>query len=195
MVGLFFVIMFLIYILVFHLIVRFKKNNRLKFCELPKMSLKKDGISFVSKSRHRIKIDGFQLVSVGESVYLFNAQKIITISNVDNAETSEGFLYFTALGNVKIYLDLNDISKYFSIIIKSNKFSIEHIKQLAILDIINSNFDEKKSKLLKKYIKIIENILKIHIISKKIEIKQNKYHLQFKLIYKLNNKIHEINVE
>lgn len=184
-----------IYMFVVCIIIRFKKNNRLNHKEFPKLYLKKDGISFVSGDRHRIRVVGFEVVSVKECLYLFNATKIIVIENVTKVETNEDFLYFEALGEVKIYLDLTDVYKYFSIIIKSEKFNIENLKQKAIVDVINSNFEAKSSKIVQKYIKIIKNVLNINIFSKKIIIKPNRYHLPFIVTYKINNKIKHIKVE
>ena len=177
------------------MIVKFKKNKRLNYKEFPKLFLKKDGISFVSYDRHRFKTLGFELVTVKENLYLFNATKMIVIENINKVEIHENYLYFSALGEVKFYLDLTDVYKYFSVIIKSEKFNIDNLKQKAILDIINSNFEAKNSQFVKKYIKIIKNILNINILSKKITVKPNRYHLPFKLTYKLNNKIKQIKVE
>ncbi len=184
-----------LYMIVFHLILKLKKNKRMCYKGFPKLTLKKDAISFISKDRHRVKIFGYEVVEAGDNLYLYNAQEIITITNVNKVERCEEYLYFQALGEVKIHLDLKDIYKYFSIIITSKRFDIEELKQQAIEDIINSNFNKNNSKVAKKYINIVKNVLNIKIFSKKIEVKQNKYHLPFKLVYKLNNKIHEINVE
>jgi len=134
---LFCIFIFVVYMFIVYAIVRFKKNNRLKYQVFPRFILKKDGISFTSLNRHRIKILGFDMVTVKDCLYLFNATKIILIENVNNVETNESYLYFSALGNVKIYCDFTDIYKYFSIIIKSEKFNMECLKQKAILDIIN----------------------------------------------------------
>ena len=184
-----------VYMFVVYIIIKFKKNNSLNHKEFPKLFIKKDGISFVSRDRHRIKVVGFDMVSVKECLYLFNETKIRVIENVTKVETNEDYLYFVALGEVKIYLDLVDVYKYFSIIIKSERFNIDNLKQKAILDIINLNFEVKNSKIVHKYIKIIKNVLNINILPKKITIKPNRYHLPFKVTYKLNNKIKHIKVE
>ena len=188
-------IVFIAYMFVVYVIVKFKRNRRLTYKELPKLTLKKDGISFNSCGRHRIKNLGFEMVSVRDCLYLFNAAKIVVIENVNKVELHENYLYFTALGDVKVYLNLMDVYRYFSIIIKSEKFNIDSLKQKAIIDILNQNFEAKNSQIVKKYIKIIKNILNIEVLSKKIITKPNKYRLPFQLTYKLNNKIKHIKVE
>ena len=116
------------------------------------------------------------------------------ISNVKDVKIYKHYLYFTAMGEVEICFDFKDIYRNFAIIIKSKQFSIDELKQQAILDIVNNNFDLNSSKIFKKYIKIIEKVLNISIFNEKLTIKPNKFKLSFELAYKLNNKIKRINI-
>lgn len=186
---------FITYMFIVYIIVKFKNDKRFHCDEFPRLTLKKDRITFNSYGRHKIKILGFDMVLVKDCLYLFNASKIIIIENVNKAELHENYLYFSALGEVIIYLELKEFYRYFAIIIKSEKFNMDNLKQKAILDILNHNFEANNSEVVRKYIKIIKNILNIDVLSKKIVIKPNKYRLPFQLTYKLNNKIKHIKVE
>ncbi|MBQ8614985.1 MAG: hypothetical protein IJ415_00220, partial [Clostridia bacterium] len=152
------------------------------------------GIIFNSFLCHRIKIDNFKTIQLGTKVYIKTNSKLVTISNVDKVFKHENYLYFTALGKVKILFNCDEIYKYFNIEITSKKFSIEELKQEAIYDLINNNFEINFCKILKRYIKIIENVLNIHIFQEKLVIKQNKFQFPFELKYKLNNRIKHISI-
>lgn len=173
---------------------KIRKNKMLRYEPLKNLSLKKKGIEFCSKSCHRIKMPNIKKLQVGTRLYVRTNDKIIIFENVDKVFVFEEYLYFTALGKVRIRFDCSEIYRYFNIEIKSEKFNIEELKQSAINDIINNNFEINFCKILKRYIKIIENVLNIHIFQKKIVIKQNKLRLSYILTYKLNNIIKQVNI-
>ena len=157
-------------------------------------TLKKEGIHFYSTSIHRFKINFLEPMLVGNVLYLKRDNKLIIISNVSNVQVYNEYLYFSCLGKVKIYLNLTSIYRYFSIKIKSQKFNIEVIRQQAIVDFVNNSFDENFSKILNRYVKIIQNVLNIHIFSEKILIQPNEFRLPFELTYKLNKRIKHIKI-
>ena len=182
-------LMLIIYFLTFVFVKKFKEKHRLKFKPFPNLTLKKNGIVFVSKLKHRIKINNQKYLQIENQIYLKTREEVVVIENVCDVFKYEDFLYFSGLGTVKIIFNCKSIYKYFNLEIKSEKFSLDEQKQSAILDIINNNFQINFSKILKNYIKNIKNILNIQVFSKKIIIKQNKFHLPFILKYKLNSKI------
>ena len=184
----------IIYLLTFWVVTKIKEKRLVKFKPFPKLILKRKGIFFYSKTRHRLKIGDDKFVQIRNDVYLKTNDKVVIVSNIDKVMFINGYLYFTALGRISINLDLSKISNYFNVEILSKKFNLNEQKQLAILDILNNNFDLKFCKNLKKYINNIENILNINIFSKKIIVKQNKFNLPFVLKYKLNNKIKKVYV-
>ncbi len=178
----------------FFLVTQIKNKQAIKYFEFPNLKLKKSGIFFVSNLTHRIKIYDMKVLVVDGVLYLKTPDKIVKISRVQNVKILDEYLYFTALGKVEIIFDAESIYRYFSIKIKSKKIDLTEIKNQAIIDLINNEFNENFSKIFKKYVKIIENVLKIRIFSKKIIISQNKLKLPIEVIYKLNNKIKRIKV-
>lgn len=188
----FILLLLAIYFFIVFAIIRYKKTYNLKFKDFPYMTLKKDGIYFSSNSTHRIKINSMEAMLVGDALYLKTENQIIIISNVSSVKIFNEYLYITCLGDVKIYADLVGIYRYFSIKIKSKKFNIEAIRQEAIIDFINHEFNINFSNVLKRYIKIIENVLNIHIFKEKIIIRPNKFKFPLEMTYKLNNKIKHI---
>ncbi len=185
----------LLYLIVFFCVVALKKTKQLKWYDFPLLKLKKDGIEFITTLTHRIKIADAKMTQLCDKLYLNLNGKLIIISNVKDVKIFDEYLYFTGLGKVEIITDLKEIYKYFSITIKSEQFFIDEIKQSAIIDLINNNFEINFCKNLKRYIKIIENVLNIHIYQEKIIVKSNKYNLSFELIYKLNNKIKRVIID
>ena len=183
-----------VYLLTFRVVSKIKEKQLLKFKPFPKLKLKRKGIFFFSRDRHRLKIDNNKFIQIKNNLYIKTHDKIVTISNVDKVIFVDKFLYFTSLGHVSINMELREISNYFNIDILSKRFCIDEQKQLAILDILNNNFEIKNCKSLKKYIENIKNILNICIFSKKIIIKQNNFKLPFVVKYKLNNKIKKVYV-
>ena len=154
----------------------------------------KNGIFFKSFFRHRLKIGEMKYLQIATKLHIKAAKEIVTITNVDKVEKIDDYIYFTALGNVQILFDCKHVYRYFNIDIISKRFTINHLKQFALHDILNNRFDVNKSKILKKYIDIMQKVLNIHISEEKIVIKQNKFHFAYSLKYKLNNRIKQVNV-
>ena len=107
---------------------------------------------------------------------------------------NRNYLYFTALGDVKIIFNTKSFYKYFNIEIKSPIFDLEELKQNAIDEMLNNLFNLNKCNKLKEYLKVVIKILNIHITNDKILVKKNNFNLTFTLIYKLNNTIKIINI-
>ena len=131
-------------------------------------------------------------MKISDSLYIKNNEKVVIISNVKNVEIYENFLYFTGCGKVEISFDCSMFYKYFALEISSQQFDLKPLKQCAIIDIMNNDFELKFSKIAKKYIKIIEKVLNMCIFKEKIIVKQNNFKLSFVLSYKLNNRIKRI---
>lgn len=182
----------ILYFVTFFCVAKFRKKHHLKFKPFPNLLLKKDGIVFISNTKHRIRIGEQKYVQLGNKIYLKTSNKLVVIFNVDKVFQNAEYLYFTALGKVRIIFDCHRVYKYFNIEIDSKKFSLNEQKQSAILDLINNNFEINFCKTLKNYIKNIKNILNIHIFKKKLIVKQNKFHLPFVLKYKINNRIRKV---
>lgn len=178
-------------ILVFSLI----KKGKYKTKPFPKLKITKNGVFFTSNNKHKIKVKDVRLLIIENTAYLKTNNEIATIHNIDDVFIKDNYLYFKAKGEVKILYNTNEIYRYFNIVIQSNRFNLNKLKQLALLDVLNNVFEVKKSKILKKYLYIIKNILNIDINNKRIEIKPNKFNLSFTLIYKINNKITKVKVQ
>lgn len=184
----------LIYFLVALFVLEFKKKKRLKVFEFPTLKLTKKGIVFSSHKQHKIKICELKILQYGDIVYLKRNGEIIIIKHVGDVFMFNDYLYFTGKGKVEILFDCSLIYKYFNIIIISEKFNLNDHKQMALKDIIEHCFQLKFCKNLEKYINIITKWLNISIFTKKIVIKQNKFHLPYTLKYKVNNKIIQLNI-
>lgn len=183
-----------LYFLTFLCVVKFKRN-KIKYSNFPKLKLNKHGIFFNSNLTHRIKIDIEKICLIGNNLYIKCKNNIILIKNVKDVKIFEGFLYFLCLGEVEILFDFSCVFRYFGIDIKTKKFDFKKMKQMAICDLINNNFDIDFSKIAKNYIKIIKNVLKINIFDNKISIMKNNLNIDFMLTYKLNGKIKRVYIE
>lgn len=194
----FYVVMILIslivYCLTFIAILFFKRKKRITFSTFPKMMLKKDGVYFFSQDFHRLPLMAQKVVLVGKNLYVKQDEKVVIITNVDDVKLVNNFLYFKCLGKVKILFDCVDFYRYFAIRIESKYFDFSSLKQMAIRDVLNNGFSLKNSKTAKKFIKIIENVLKISIFKEKIVVGQNDLRISYVLIYKLNRVIKRVSV-
>jgi len=177
------------YFFTFFLINVLRKKHNNKFKSFPYMKMQKNGIVFTSFLQHRIRIYNIKYLQMGTNIYLKTSTGIVIISNVKILKHEKDFLYFKCFGEIKILFDCKKIFRYFNIRIESEKFKINHLKHMALMDLINSGFDENKSKMLQKYIKILKNILNIYIFDEKIIVKQNKFLFPFTIKYKLNNRV------
>ena len=172
-----------VYFIAFSLTLVLKKRFRLKVKVYPDLMISKDGLTFVSHEKHKLKINGAKVLQVGEDVYLKKYNKIVCLKNVDNVFVYKDYLYFKALGEVKLKLNLSNILKYFTIEIESKNIDMKNFKKLAIVDIKNHIFNLKNAKNLKKYIKTIKNIFKIQLLKNEILITKNKFGLSFVVNY------------
>ena len=158
------------------------------------VEVNKNGISFLSTSRHKLKVGDAKLLELKNAIYLKQNAKTIVIKNANMAIKTKNYLYFTALGDVKIIFNTKGFYKYFNIKIKSSSFDLEELKQNAIDEMLNNLFNLNNCSKLKEYLKIVVKILNIHITNDKIFVKRNDFNLTFTLIYKLNNTIKIINI-
>ncbi len=161
---------------------------------LPDLRLSKTGIIFTSRARHRLPIQDAKIMQINKSVFIKFGNKMITLINVDRVYLKSGFLYFTALGKCRIVFNAKKIYKYFNINIISDKFNIDTLKREAILDMIEHKFKYEECDKLKRFIHIMTKILMIKIEDKKIEVKQNKFHLNYTLEYKLKDKMKVVKI-
>ena len=170
-------------------------KNKIKTKPFPKLKMNKNGIFFTSKFKHKVKIENLKVMLLDDCVYLKNDNTFIIIKNVFSAFKLNNYLYFNAMGEVKIIFKTEEFFRYFNLVIKSNKFNLNKLKQEALKDILNNLTNIKNSKILNKYINFIKNVLKIDINNKKIEIKPNIYNLPFTVFYKINNKVTRVVVQ
>lgn len=182
------------YFVTFYLMMKLKTKYKLKRKSFPYLKMNKTGITFFSHSEHKIKIQNMKIMQVENNVYLKQGNNLIIITNVSEVKGYEDYLLFTSNGETRILFDCNDYFRYFAINIKSEQFSLDEIKQSAILDLMNNNFDINLSVLAKRYINILKNTLNINFDNKKLIIKPNRFKFSFTVIYKVNNKIKHVNI-
>ena len=154
----------------------------------------KYGISFLSTSRHKLRLKDAKILALNNTIYLKSNNKTIVIKNATNPIKTKNFLFFTALGEVKIIFNTKSFYKYFNIEIKSPTFDLTQLKNKAINEMVNNLFNLNNCHELKHYLKIVIDILNIRITDNKITVKKNDFNLTFQLIYKLNNTIKKINI-
>ena len=172
----------------------FRKMKNFITKPIKNVEVNKNGISFLSTSRHKLKVGDAKLLELKNAIYLKQNAKTIVIKNANRAIKTKNYLYFTALGDVKIIFNTKSFYKYFNIKIKSSSFDLEELKQNAIDEMLNNLFNLNNCSKLKEYLKIVVKILNIHITNDKIFVKRNDFNLTFTLIYKLNNTIKIINI-
>jgi len=151
-------------------------------------------LSFYSISRHRLKIDDASMITLNKAIYLKKDNQLVTIKNVDKSIRENGYLYFSGLGEVMIYMDMKNIYKYFNINVSTPKLDFVALKNKASQDILTNVFDMSKCRYVNSYMKLIK-MLNITFLEDKLIIKPNKFHLSYTLTYKLNNKIKKVHIE
>ncbi|MBE5741055.1 MAG: hypothetical protein E7351_00775 [Clostridiales bacterium] len=178
-----------VFVVIFALNVR-----KTRYQPYPSLKLRRDGISFYSKSTHRIKAENTKVMQVENRVYLRQNKKMITLLNVDKVKVDEGYIYFKALGRVKILFSCKSIYRYFNLDIESDKIDIRDKRQQALQDMIDHLFDVNQSMILKRYIRFVREVMNIDFKNGKLTIKQNKFMIPYTLKYKLNNVIKQVKV-
>ena len=158
------------------------------------LKLTKSGVSFCSTNRHKIKTGTVKILMIENVAYLKQNNKTIILKNVQDVELKKNYVFFTALGNCKIIFSA-PFYRYFNIKIEAENFDLENLKREALNEMINNLFNLKNCIKLKEYLKIVTQILNIKITNSKIFVERNKYNLEFKITYKLNNITRTINVE
>ncbi len=181
---------FVVVIIVF-LLVNKRKD---RFTPFPKLKVTRFGLSFYSISRHRLKIDDASMITLNKAIYLKKDNQLVTIKNVDKSIRENGYLYFSGLGEVMIYMDMKNIYKYFNINVSTPKLDFVALKNKASQDILTNVFDMSKCRYVNSYMKLIK-MLNITFLEDKLIIKPNKFHLSYTLTYKLNNKIKKVHIE
>ena len=161
---------------------------------IPPMKLTKYGLIFFSHAHHKIKVGEVKLLQVDNVIYLKSKRKTVVLKNVNDVFLKRGYLYFTAQGVVKIIFNAKSYYKYFNIDIKSSLFDLSTIKNNALNEMLDNLFNLSACGELKRYLKIVIDILNIKITNDKVIVKRNKFNLTFQLIYKLNNVVKKVNI-
>ena len=187
-------IFFLSYIVTMYVTTYIVQKLKYKTKPIPKLKVTKFGIEFFSNQKHKIEITNAKIIKTDESIFLKVQDKIILIRNVKNLVLRNEHIYFCANGSVRIIFDCSTFYKYFNICIKSNDINFEELKQIALLELLNNNFDVSRAKKFKKFLNFIKNTLKIEINKEKIKVFANNLNLSYLLVYKMNNKIKQINI-
>ena len=175
-------------------VVKIMNKKRVGYSEFPVLKIIKDGITFYSKKRHRLKIENCRYEQMGKILFVVKNGKFMQIKNVDNVIQRGEYLYFQAQGNVEIICKEFEAKEYFYLTIKSEKFNIDLLKQKAIIELINNFFNINFCKNAKKYLIIVKKVLKIEIFEKKLIIKQNKLKFPFQIQYSINGKNKTVNL-
>ena len=161
---------------------------------IPKLKVSKFGIEFFSNQKHKIRVVNAKIITTNESVFIKTNNSIIVIKNIKSVLIRNEHIYFCAGGVVEMLFDCSTFYKYFNICIKSNDVNFEELKQTALLDFVNNNFDVSSAKKFNKFLNFIKNTLKIEINKEKIKVFANNLNLSYLLVYKINNRIKQINI-
>ncbi len=186
------IIAIIAYFVSFFCVKTIKKQNFFKYKKFPQIKMRKGGLVFNSFKEHRLKVENEKIMGIGNILYLNLSGSLVIVSNVTNVKKCGNYLYFKCLGQVEIYFNCESYYRFFLIDVKSSQFNLREIKQLALRDLMNNGFDLNFAKIAQKYIKILKNVLNIHVFSNKIVVKSNKFKLSYTLTYKLNNVIKHI---
>ncbi len=176
------------------LVIVFKNRSLFHAMPYPKLKLCKYGLKFNSTKRHRIYVGECKIMQLNNQVYLKKSGRVVVLKNVDKIATKCGYLYFTALGEVRIIFNAKQFYKYFNLKIISKNFDLEKIKDSALISLTDYIFNPERSEKLSRYLNILINILKIKIIDGRLSIKRNKFNLKYQLKYVRRNRIMTINV-
>lgn len=168
---------------------------RFSYSPITNLKLTSRGLEFFSQKRHRLKIESYTYVQLNNSIYIKTEKQMIIIKNVDKVFKKENFIYFQALGKVKILVDIKNIYKYFCLKITSEKVDIVDLKKKAMGDLLENFLVVENAKIVKQYLSLLTKILNIKIKEDKIEIHSNNYNIPFSLTYKLNGRIKRVNVK
>lgn len=169
-------------------------KNR-KFEPIKNVKLKKYGLVFLSKNRHRIKIDDAKVLKIENNVYLKKNNRTVVIKNIERVVENKNYLYFTGLGQVKIVINCKKFYKYFCVDVTSEDFDINELKQRAIDDIIQHIFDLNECVELIRFLKIMRDVLKINLENNCVKVEKNKYNFSYILTYIVNGKKKFVRVE
>ncbi len=168
------------------------KNTRTK--PIQNLQLKKYGLVFISHARHKIRVGEAKILQLDTAAYIKRAHKTIVLKNVDKIFVKGEWLYFTALGEVKIIFNCKKFYRYFNVKISSPKFDLSPIKQQALQQILDNLFNLNACNLVKRYIFILTEVLKITLSSSRVEVRQNNFAIPFTLTYKANHKLMHLQV-
>lgn len=161
---------------------------------LPKLKLGKYGIVFYSLSRHKIWVGEVKILQIENNIYLKCNKKVVVVKNVKDVFLRRGYFYFTALGRVKIVFNAKSFYRYFNIEILSNQFDLTAAKAAALNQLANNLFCLQQCQKLKEYLHVVIKILAVRITEKGVYVYRNKFNLNFKLIYKINNTTKIVNI-
>ncbi len=171
------------YFSTFFVVMALLKVKNKKFQPIKNCKLKKYGLVFSSRNKHRIKIYGAKVLKIENNVYLKLNNRTVVIKNITSAYTYKDFLYFTGLGEVKIVMNCKKFYKYFCVRVESKHFDIEELKIDAINDILEHIFDFNECKNLIRFLRVMREILKIDLGADSVKISKNKYDFAYTLTY------------
>lgn len=171
--------------------------NRKKYAtkEFPPLKMFKYGMCFFSTTRHKIKTGQVKILAINTITYLKTNNKTVVLKNVENVMQKGDYVYFTALGEVKIIFNAKSFYRYFNIKILSQDFDLSQMQSATLRELLDNLFNLQNCERLKEYLNIVIKILNIKITDNKVVIKKNKYNLSFQLIYRLNNINKIINID
>ncbi len=189
------IVFFTAYIMSVIIVCVMMEKLKYRYKPFPKLKLTKFGIEFFSYNKHRINIAHTKVMFVGENIYLKTPTQLIVCRNIKNVICKNDHMFFQAYGKVEMCFNCEEFYKYFNLFVTSKGLDFQNLKQDAILDFINNEFNFQHAKKFNNFIKFIKNTLKININNNKITIFSNKLQFSYQLMYKINNKIKKINVK
>ena len=183
------IVTYLIGMLIVFLVLNFKNRSR----EIECLKLDKYGLIFASTKRHKLYVGDVKMLVVENNVYLKKQGKTIVIKNVCDANLKKGWIYFSSLGKVRIVFNAKKFYKYFAVRVQSESFSLNAQKHKAMHDILNNLFEIDRCKELKRYLFIMQKILKIDLETG-VKVSKNNYNLKFSLLYKFRGQLKKVNI-
>ena len=157
-----------------------------KFYAIKDVKLTKYGVVFYSNKKHRLPIHNAKLLIIENNVYLKKNNRTVVLKNVEKVVVNNNYLYFHSLGKTQIIMNCEKFYKYFVVNVESEDFNLNELKQNAIQDILNNIFDFNACIELKRYLKIMREILKIDLENNHVKLTKNHYELTYTLTYILN---------
>ena len=185
----------ILYLLIFGAVLIIQSLFKDRVHSIKNIRIKHNGITFSSRMRHRIYIADARMMQVGTICYLKNSKNYVIIKNIDRVYIKDNYLYFKALGEVFIQVNMAKLKNYFNIYVESESLEFESMRDRAKLSLINHLFNMSEGREVVDYIKLVKRVLNIRFESGKVIVAKNKFNIAYTLYYKANNVIHKINIK